>query len=127
VTRTFPFATRFDFIDSIQGSQAGSLRRGGLPIHSSDPFPSYFRHNSKTTDRNRPIPIASHTHIVTSLEIKATHKPIKDYYTALEEFEHNGLKKETTVRAAFAEVLQTYARKKKWSFVEEYGFRGMHS
>jgi hypothetical protein len=55
------------------------------------------------------------------LEIKPSHKPIKQYYDALEEFEKQGVKKETSVRAAFQEVLTTYARKMKWSFTAEYG------
>src|ERR1035437_9368386 len=55
------------------------------------------------------------------LEIKPSHKPIKQYYAALEEFDKQGVKKETSVRAAFQEVLTTYARKMKWSFTAEYG------
>ncbi len=57
------------------------------------------------------------------LEIKTSHNPITNYYKALEEFEHHGITKETSVRNAFQEVLTTYARKKKWSFVEEYGLK----
>ena len=55
------------------------------------------------------------------LEIKASHKPIKEYYTALEDYKRIGVTKETTVRNAFQELLSTYAKKLKWNFVEEYG------
>jgi hypothetical protein len=55
------------------------------------------------------------------LEIKTSHKPIKQYYAALAEFEKLGAQKETSVRAAFQEILTTYARKKKWSFIAEEG------
>ncbi len=55
------------------------------------------------------------------LEIKPSHKPIKQYYAALAEFEKLGASKETSVRAAFQEILTTYARKKKWSFIAEEG------
>ena len=56
---------------------------------------------------------------MSQLEIKPSHKPIKQYYAALEEFEKQGVVKETSVRAAFQEVLTTYARKRGWSFVAE--------
>ncbi|HZK75541.1 MAG TPA: hypothetical protein VFD13_01420 [Candidatus Kapabacteria bacterium] len=55
------------------------------------------------------------------LEIKPTHKPIRQYYEALAEFEKHGAVKETSVRAAFQEILTTYARKLGWSFIAEYG------
>jgi hypothetical protein len=55
------------------------------------------------------------------LEIKPSHKPIKQYYAALAEFEKHGATKETSVRAAFQEILTTYAGKKKWSFIAEEG------
>ena len=55
------------------------------------------------------------------LEIKPSHQPIRQYYTTLAEFEKHGATKETSVRAAFQEILTTYARKKKWSFIAEEG------
>lgn len=55
------------------------------------------------------------------LDIKPSHKPIKEYYAALEDYKKHGVVKETSVRNAFQELLVTYARKLKWSFVEEYG------
>jgi len=54
------------------------------------------------------------------LEIKPAHKPIKQYYDALAEFERQGVTKETAVRGAFQEVLTTYARKLKWNFTAEH-------
>ena len=55
------------------------------------------------------------------LDIKPSHKPIRQYYEALNDFEKHGAQKETSVRAAFQEILTTYARKLKWSFIAEYG------
>ena len=44
------------------------------------------------------------------LNIKPTHKPIKQYYTELKEYEQLGEQNEGTVRTAFQSLLQHYAR-----------------
>ena len=44
------------------------------------------------------------------LNIKPTHKPIKQYYAELKEYEHLGEQNEGTVRAAFQSLLQHYSR-----------------
>ena len=44
------------------------------------------------------------------LTIKPTHKPIKQYYTELKEYEQLGEQNEGTVRTAFQSLLQHYAR-----------------
>lgn len=55
------------------------------------------------------------------LDIKPSHKPIKNYYAALAIYSKNGVTKETSVRGAFADLLSYYAKKLKWSLTEEYG------
>lgn len=54
------------------------------------------------------------------LSLKATHKPIKDYYAELERYDHHGHDNEMTVRNAFQNLLEFYARKVSWQFIEEY-------
>ena len=44
------------------------------------------------------------------LNIKPTHKPIKNYYAELKEYERLGERNEGTVRAAFQSLLQHYSR-----------------
>ncbi len=44
------------------------------------------------------------------LNIKPTHKPIKQYYAELKEYERLGEQNEGTVRAAFQNLLQHYSR-----------------
>ena len=44
------------------------------------------------------------------LNIKPTHKPIKQYYAELKEYERLGERNEGTVRAAFQSLLQHYSR-----------------
>ena len=45
-----------------------------------------------------------------NLNIKPTHKPIKQYYAELQEYERLGEQNEGTVRAAFQSLLQHYSR-----------------
>jgi len=54
------------------------------------------------------------------LDIKPTHKPIKEYFDELKAFEQHGQTNEMTVRNAFQDVLQIYTKKLGWQFVEEY-------
>ncbi len=53
------------------------------------------------------------------LEIKSSHKPVKDYYKALETFQHHGVTKETTIKSAFGDLLKFYGRKLRWTLIEE--------
>ena len=55
-----------------------------------------------------------------TLNLKPTHKPIKNYYTALDQFNRLGVTHETAVRSAFQSLLQHYGRKLKWTLVPEY-------
>lgn len=54
------------------------------------------------------------------LDLKSSHKPSKDYFTELEQFEKHGHSNEMTVRNAFQDLLQTLSKKMQWQFIEEY-------
>jgi predicted helicase len=54
------------------------------------------------------------------LDLKPTHKPIKEYFDELASFAQHGQVNEMTVRNAFQDVLQIYTKKLGWQFVEEY-------
>ena len=52
--------------------------------------------------------------------LKPTHKPIKSYYAALDQFANLGVTHETAVRAAFQDLLQHCARQAGWTLVPEH-------
>lgn len=54
------------------------------------------------------------------LDLNPSHKPVKDYFTELAQFEKHGHSNEMTVRNAFQDLLQTLSRKMQWQFTEEY-------
>ncbi|MYC94849.1 MAG: N-6 DNA methylase [Caldilineaceae bacterium SB0661_bin_32] len=56
-----------------------------------------------------------------TLNLKPSHKPVKTYYTALDQFAKLGVTHETAVRAAFQALLENCARQCKWTLVPEYG------
>ena len=57
---------------------------------------------------------------MTSLNIKPTHKPIEDYYDALDQFDQLGFTHETAVRSAFQSLLQHCGRAFNWTLVPEH-------
>ena len=57
---------------------------------------------------------------MTTLNLKPTHKPIKDYYRALDQFDQLGFTHETAVRSAFQSLLQHCGRDFNWTLVPEY-------
>jgi predicted helicase len=57
------------------------------------------------------------------LDLKPSHKPIKDYFTELEAYARHGQSNEMTVRNAFQKLLEFYARKVQWQFIEEYAIK----
>ena len=57
---------------------------------------------------------------MTTLNLKPTYKPIKDYYNALEQFDQLGFTHETAVRSAFQSLLQHCGREFNWTLVPEY-------
>ena len=57
---------------------------------------------------------------MTSLNIKPTHKPIEDYYDALDQLDQLGFTHETAVRSAFQSLLQHCGRAFNWTLVPEH-------
>ena len=55
-----------------------------------------------------------------TLELKATHKPVANYYDNLAKFAKLGIKHEGAVRSAFQELLESCARQFDWKLVPEY-------
>ena len=55
-----------------------------------------------------------------TLTLKPTHKPVKSYYAALDQFARLGVTHETAVRAAFQTLLETCARQCGWTLVPEF-------
>ena len=60
---------------------------------------------------------------MTSLNIKPTHKPIEDYYDAIDQFDQLGFTHETAVRSAFQSLLQHYGQEFNWTLVLGYPIR----
>lgn len=57
-----------------------------------------------------------------TLDLKAGHKAVKDYYSGLEEFHRLGVTHETAVRAAFQRLLEHCCKQAKWTFIGEYKY-----
>ena len=57
---------------------------------------------------------------MTTLNLKPIHKPIKDFYDALDRFDQLGFTHETAVRSAFQSLLQHCGREFNWTLVPEY-------
>ena len=55
-----------------------------------------------------------------TLNLKPSHKPIKNYYAALDQFDRLGVTHETAVRSAFQSLLQHCAQKLNWTLVPEH-------
>ena len=56
-----------------------------------------------------------------TLNLKPTHKIVKSYYAALDQFARLGVTHETAVRGAFQGLLEHCARQCRWTLVPEYG------
>ena len=56
-----------------------------------------------------------------TLNLKPTHKSVKSYYAALEQFAKLDVTHETAVRAAFQTLLGHCARQCRWTLVPEFG------
>ena len=54
------------------------------------------------------------------MNLKPTHKPIREYYAALGQFERLGITHETAVRSAFQALLEHCGRQCQWTLVPEY-------
>ena len=57
---------------------------------------------------------------VTTLNLRPTHKIIRDYYNALDQFDQVGATHEGAVRSAFQSLLQGCARQFDWTLVPEH-------
>ena len=55
-----------------------------------------------------------------TLNLKPTHKPVKAYYEALDQFDRLGVTHETAVRSAFQSLLGSCGKKFKWTLVPEH-------
>ena len=56
-----------------------------------------------------------------TLNLKPTHKSVKAYYSALDQFARLSVTHETAVRAAFQTLLEHCARQCRWTLVPEFG------
>jgi len=56
------------------------------------------------------------------LELKTTHKPVRDYYQRLEEFHRLGVSHEGAVSSAFQRLLEHCSRSVGWTFVGQYPY-----
>jgi hypothetical protein len=54
------------------------------------------------------------------LELKATRKPVQNYYAALRQFDDFGVTQETAVRSAFQGLLDHCARQPCWTLGVEW-------
>jgi hypothetical protein len=57
------------------------------------------------------------------LELKATHKPVQNYYAALRQFDDLGVSHEGAVKSAFHGLLDHCARQHDWTLVPEWEIR----
>ena len=55
-----------------------------------------------------------------TLNLKPSHKSVKDYYAALGRFTHLNVTRETAVRSAFQSLLEHCARQLRWTLVPEH-------
>ena len=60
---------------------------------------------------------------MTSLNLRPTHKIIKDYYSELDQFDRLGVAHEGAVRSAFQSLLQGCARQFDWTLVPEHSMQ----
>jgi hypothetical protein len=57
---------------------------------------------------------------MSNFPLKATHKPVKDYYQTLEQFGRGKFDNEGNIRRAFEALLEKCARPYEWFVVGEY-------
>ena len=61
----------------------------------------------------------SHKRFMPALNLKPSHKVIKDYYHSLEEFDHFGVSHESAVRSAFQSLLEGCGKQRGWKLIPE--------
>ena len=57
---------------------------------------------------------------MSSLSLKANHKPVRDYYDALETYRRLGEDNEGTVSVAFQHLLESCGRQFQWTLLQQY-------
>lgn len=57
------------------------------------------------------------------LNLKPSHKSVKDYYTALEQFHKLGISNEGAVKGAFQSLLDVCGRQFQWKLAPEWQIR----
>ena len=62
-----------------------------------------------------------------SLNLRPTHKIVKDYYSELDQFDRLGARHEGAVRSAFQSLLQGCARQFEWTLVPEHSMTGIQN
>ena len=60
-----------------------------------------------------------HKRFMPALNLKPSHKVIKDYYHSLEEFDHFGVTHESAVRSAFQTLLEGCGKQRGWKLIPE--------
>ena len=55
-----------------------------------------------------------------TLNLKTTHKPVKEYYESLNQFDRLGVTHEMAVRSAFQSLLESCGKQFNWKLVPEY-------
>ncbi len=60
---------------------------------------------------------------MSSLSLKANHKPVKDYYDALETYRRLGEDNEGTISVAFQHLLESCGRQFQWTLLQQYQIR----
>ncbi len=62
-----------------------------------------------------------------SLNLRPTHKIVRDYYSELDQFNRLGARHEGAVRSAFQSLLQSCARQFDWTLVPEHSMTGVQN
>ena len=59
------------------------------------------------------------------MNLKPTHKAVKDYYTALDQYARLRITHEGAVHSAFQSLLESCARQEKWTLVTEHSMSSL--
>ena len=57
-----------------------------------------------------------------SLNLKPTHKPVREYYKSLEQYEALGVSHEGAVKVAFQNLLEHCCKTFKWTLINEWKY-----
>ena len=62
-----------------------------------------------------------------NMNLKPTHKAVKDYYAALDQYARLGITNEGAVRSACQSLLESCAKQEKWTLVPEYSMTSLRN